>query len=77
LRCCIAHFQATTDGAEPVYESPGFRHVASWSARASSRRRRRISRACASASGAKTTGALSLYVRDPDGNVIELTTSER
>ena len=75
---CIALFQATVTGAEPVYESPGLRHVAFLVARDGLEAAAVHLESLGIAFRREDHGsALSLYVPDPDGNVIELTTYVR
>lgn len=75
---CIGLFQATTDGPEPVHEAPGLRHVAFMLAgdalAEATDHLRRLSVAFRSADHGN---ARSVYLHDPDGNVIELTTYDR
>ena len=75
---CIALFQATVAGAQPVYESPGLRHVAFMVGKDELEVAAEHLESLAISFRREDHGsALSLYVPDPDGNVIELTTYER
>ena len=75
---CIALFQATTDGPERVYESPGLRHVAFMVGRDElATAAAHLERLAIDVRRENHGNALSLYVPDPDGNVIELTTYVR
>ena len=72
---CIALFQATTDGPERVYEAPGLRHVALLVGKGEVEAAAQHLESLAISFRREDHGnALSLYVPDPDGNVIELTT---
>jgi catechol-2,3-dioxygenase len=75
---CIALFQATTEGPEPVYESPGLRHVAFMlTGEALVDAAEHLERLSVPFRREDHGNALSLYLPDPDGNVIELTTYDR
>jgi catechol-2,3-dioxygenase len=71
---CIAIFQAETESPERVRESTGLRHVAFELAAEDLERAREHLEASGVEFRAEDHGsALSLYLPDPDGNVVELT----
>ena len=76
---CIALFQAEVESPARAKESTGLRHVAFMvSAGTISTERRSICAAHGVEFRSEDHGnALSVYVADPDGNVVELTTYER
>ena len=72
---CIALFQATQPGERPVAEAPGLRHVAFLvSAEDLERARAHLAEQGASARFEDHGNSHSLYVSDPDGHTVELTT---
>ena len=75
---CIALFQSKVESPPRAPESSGLRHVAfELSAEGLEEARRRLTETGVAFRPEDHGNALSLYVPDPDGNVIELTTYER
>ena len=74
---CIALFQAETESPERARESTGLRHVAFELRKQDHARAEEHLRSLGVEFRAEDHGnALSLYLPDPDGNVVELTTYE-
>jgi catechol-2,3-dioxygenase len=74
---CVALFQAETESPERAHESTGLRHLAFALTADDLARAEEHLRALGVEHRAEDHGnARSLYVPDPDGNVVELTTYE-
>ena len=75
---CVALFQAAVRSAERAKESTGLRHVAFMVGADDLERAQEHLRAHGVEFRSEDHGnALSVYLTDPDGNVVELTTYER
>ena len=78
LGACVALFQAQVDSPERQPESTGLRHVAFMlSADGLEEARGLLTGAGVPLRAEDHGNALSIYLPDPDGNMIELTTYER
>jgi len=74
---CIALFQATEPGEPPATEAPGLRHVAFLvSAEDLERARAHLGEQDVVARFEDHGNSHSLYMHDPDGHAVELTTYE-